>query len=250
MPGYAKLFSTIITSSIWSEDDKTRLMWVTMLASADAHGYVSGSVPGMAAIARMSIEDARHSIDVLCAPDPDSRTKDQDGRRLLACDGGWLIVNYAKYREQRDPETRTQQNRDAQQRWRERHRKPNVSQNKPLVSPCKPKQKQKHIEEKRKRGTFVPPTPAQVDEYAQSIGYIRPNLGRDFCAHYVESGWRIKGGQKMTDWHKAVRTWRRVDEQNPRPQASRPDPLETVAPLARGADGLTPRERLLQQEAR
>jgi hypothetical protein len=52
----------------------------------------------------------------------------------------------------------------------------------------------------------------------------------------------------MTDWHRAVHTWRSIDEQNPRPQVGRPDPLESVAPPVRDADGLTPRERLLQQE--
>jgi len=123
MPGFAKLFSTIITSSVWSARDKVRIMWITVLAIADANGYVSASVPGLADIARMSVEDAQAAVDELCAPDPFSRSKEHEGRRLIPCEGGWLIVNYRKYREHRDSGDRRQQNREAQQRWRERQRK-------------------------------------------------------------------------------------------------------------------------------
>lgn len=96
--GFTKLFNSIITSSIWSETDKVRIMWITFLASSDANGFVTGSIPGMAAMARMSLQEAEQSIKSLTKPDPYSRTKEQEGRRLLECEGGWIIVNYAKYR--------------------------------------------------------------------------------------------------------------------------------------------------------
>lgn len=131
MSGWTKLFGTIITSSVWSEDDKTRIMWVTMLASADSTGFVSGSIPGMAAIARMSLEDAEKSIEALCKPDPYSRSKKHEGRRLIEVDGGWQIVNYIKYRQMRDPEKRRQQNREAQARFRHKQK---VSENNQGVS--------------------------------------------------------------------------------------------------------------------
>ena len=120
MSGWTKLFNTIITSSVWSEDDKTRIMWVTMLASSDATGHVSGSIPGMAAIARMSLEDAERTIKSLCSADPYSRSKECEGRRLLEVDGGWQIVNYVKYRQQRDLDKRQGQNREAKRRQRQR----------------------------------------------------------------------------------------------------------------------------------
>lgn len=129
MAGFTKLFATIITSSIWSEDDKTRIMWITMLASInDPSGHIDGSVPGMAAISRMSIEDAEKAIAKLESPDPYSRTPDEDGRRIVREPGGWRVVNATKYRDARDSEKRREQNRESQQRWRER--KQNVSQRK------------------------------------------------------------------------------------------------------------------------
>jgi hypothetical protein len=33
-------------------------------------------------------------------PDADSRTKDNEGRRIETIEGGWLILNYQKYRAQ------------------------------------------------------------------------------------------------------------------------------------------------------
>ena len=45
MHSYTKLFSSIITSTIWMEDDKTRILWITLLAMADQHGEVYSSIP-------------------------------------------------------------------------------------------------------------------------------------------------------------------------------------------------------------
>lgn len=97
--GYSKLFSTILTSSIWSEDDRTRLLWITMLALCDARGEVGASVGGLAHAARISREDCERGLAVLLSPDTDSRSKEFEGRRIEAVDGGWRILNYASYRE-------------------------------------------------------------------------------------------------------------------------------------------------------
>ena len=43
MPGYTKLFNSILASTIWRADDKTRIVWITLLAMADKHGIVEAS---------------------------------------------------------------------------------------------------------------------------------------------------------------------------------------------------------------
>ena len=53
---YAKLFSSILTSSIWSEDAETCKLWITLLALADREGYVFGSVLGLARQAALPLE--------------------------------------------------------------------------------------------------------------------------------------------------------------------------------------------------
>lgn len=100
MAGYAKLFSSIVTSSVWCEDDATLRVWIAMLATSDAEGIVEGSIPGFANLARVSVEQLRTSLEKLSAPDPYSRTPDHEGRRVEAIEGGWRILNYEKHREQ------------------------------------------------------------------------------------------------------------------------------------------------------
>ena len=84
MAGWAKLFSSIITSSIWTEDDVTLRVWIAMLATADADGVVEGSLPGFASLARVTREKLEESLRKLVSPDPDSRTPDHEGRRTGA----------------------------------------------------------------------------------------------------------------------------------------------------------------------
>jgi hypothetical protein len=100
--GFTKLFGTIITSSLWSEDDKTRIMFITMLAACNPTGYVAGTIPGMAALSRMTLEDAARSIERLCSPDEYSRSREHDGRRLVPCDCGGIVRPRKMYGESGD----------------------------------------------------------------------------------------------------------------------------------------------------
>ena len=99
MSGWTKLFSSIVTSSIWVEDDAILRVWIAMLAMADAEGVVEGSVPGFANLAHVTTEQMRLAVDTLSSPDADSRTPDHEGRRIEAIEGGWRILNYGTYRE-------------------------------------------------------------------------------------------------------------------------------------------------------
>lgn len=98
MNGYTKLFQSILASSIWSEDDQTRIVWITLLAMADQHGEIHASIPGVARMASVPLAAAEAAIAKFLGPDPYSRTPDNEGRRIVAIDGGWLVVNHAKYR--------------------------------------------------------------------------------------------------------------------------------------------------------
>jgi hypothetical protein len=96
---YTKLFSSIVTSTIWTEDDRTRIVWITMLAISDKNGEIQASVPGLARIAGVPVEACRAAIAKFLSPDPDSRTKDDGGRRIEEIAGGWALLNFQKYRE-------------------------------------------------------------------------------------------------------------------------------------------------------
>lgn len=118
MSPFTKLDSSIIESSIWVEDDATLRVWIALLASCNADGFVAGSVPGFASKARVTVEQMIAAIDKFSSPDPHSRTPDNDGRRIEALEGGWVVLNYAKYREKHDPEERRRQVREAVRRHR------------------------------------------------------------------------------------------------------------------------------------
>lgn len=118
MAGFVKLFESILDSTVWLEDPETKVVWITMLAMADASGYVAAAVPGLAKRAGVSREAVDRALDKFRSPDPDSRSREHEGRRIVDADGGWMLLNYAKYRAKRDADTRREQNRMAQRRSR------------------------------------------------------------------------------------------------------------------------------------
>ncbi len=120
---YTKLFNSIITSTIWTEDDKTRIVWITMLAIADKNGEVQGSIPGLARLAGVSVEAAEMAITKFLSPDKHSRTKDDEGRRIEEIDGGWALLNHAKYREMASREEAKEANAERQRRFKERRKR-------------------------------------------------------------------------------------------------------------------------------
>lgn len=78
----------------------------------------------LAAILGETEADVAAAIKRLCEPDPESRSKEHQGRRLIQLGTfDYQIVNGAKYRAMRDEETRRAQNREAQQRHRQKKAK-------------------------------------------------------------------------------------------------------------------------------
>ena len=102
---FTKLFSDITSSTIWCEPERTRLVWITMLAMADRHGRVFASMPGLAHQARVPEIDCQIALECFLSPDRHSRTQEKEGRRIEPIDGGWRLINYDKYREIRDEES-------------------------------------------------------------------------------------------------------------------------------------------------
>lgn len=134
--GFTKLFNSIVTSTIWQEDNETRIVWVTMLAMTDKFGQVDATLPGLANVANVSLAKCEAAINKFLSPDKYSRSRENEGRRIEVIDGGWRLLNHGKYREKRDPDKRAQQNKEAQKRFRQNKI---VSNSKPIVSQSKPK---------------------------------------------------------------------------------------------------------------
>lgn len=118
--GFTKLFSGIVFSTVWREEMHVKVVWVTMLALANRDGCVLASLPGLADASRVTLDQCKEALTRLGAPDKYSRTKDNEGRRIEECDGGWRLLNYTKYRELRSADERRIKNREAVRRHRAR----------------------------------------------------------------------------------------------------------------------------------
>ena len=248
MHSYTKLFSSIITSTIWMEDDKTRILWITLLAMADQHGEVYSSVPGLARVAGMTVGEAVAALEKLLGPDEYSRTPDYEGRRIAPIEGGWELLNHAKYRllASRDDSKTATANRV--RRHRERNAGPNsVTPVTPNVTPCNGKTlhgnagvtdrvhiaeadtypegdrstlSTKHIDIligvdtgalPQEHTRFMVPSLDELAENGQRIG-LAANEVEKFFSHYESNGWRV-GKNKMKNWRAAMAGWKnRCDE--------------------------------------
>ena len=93
------LLAKILDSSIWLEPLHTRIVWITLLAAMDEHGFCAFACPAnVARRAGVSLEQANEALACLLAPDPNSSDPANEGRRIERVLGGFNVLNAAKYR--------------------------------------------------------------------------------------------------------------------------------------------------------
>ena len=80
------------------------------------YGFVAASGPGIVRRALVDHDVGMIALAKLGDPDPESRSKDFEGRRLIRVDGGFIILNFMTYRE------KDASNADRQKRWRQRQK--------------------------------------------------------------------------------------------------------------------------------
>ena len=123
---YVKLFTSILTSSVWSEDNATRIVWITMLALSDKDGDVRSSPSGLARLANVSVEECQKALAKFQAPDPEDPTQENEGRRIEEREGGWFIYKYAHYRALQDAEARKASWRESSRKHRQKKSAPSA----------------------------------------------------------------------------------------------------------------------------
>ena len=128
MPGYTKLFSSILMSSIWEESAETRIVWVTLLALADQHGHIDGTVKSVARVARVPVKTCENALITFLSPDPDDRSGVADGRRIEVEAGGWRLVNYGTYRHRMSEDERRERDKMRKRAVRASAQSPQVSE--------------------------------------------------------------------------------------------------------------------------
>lgn len=122
---FAKIFSQIFDSSI-AENYQHRHIFMDLLVLADSDGVIDMTPEAIARRTNVPVKTVKDALAALSAPDPASRTPQEDGRRLLPLDPnrawGWQIVNYHHYRKIRDEESRREYYREYRRNEREAQR--------------------------------------------------------------------------------------------------------------------------------
>lgn len=225
---YTKLFNSIVTSTIWREADTTRIVWITMLACADKNGEVQASIPGLAHIAGVSVDACKAAIDRFLSPDPYSRTRDDEGRRIEEIDGGWLILNYVKYRQMASDEDRKAKAAERQRRFREKksrnsNAKSNASNATVTLASLQNSQAEaeadtvQHVQEKESTSTPHPSKAkkaqarnraslTEIKDFCTEIGL--PESDGEACFYKWEGNGWLNGGKPIKDWRATIRAWK------------------------------------------
>lgn len=150
---YVKLDTRILNSTLWLDRD-TRDVFITALLMAEPmeftepqeqievrslqltgliippgwYGFVPAAGVGIAHRAMVDREVGLTALEHLSSPDPESRSLELDGRRLLRVSGGYIIVNYMAYRDKDHTAA------ERQQRLRDRKRHGVTSQSNGVTS--------------------------------------------------------------------------------------------------------------------
>lgn len=121
---FVKLDCGILTSTIWDDAD-ARIVFITALLMAEPreyeqpieqlevrtitptgwsappewYGYVAAAGVGIVRNAGVEREAGLAALERLGSADKESRSSDHEGRRLIRIDGGYLVLNFQKYRD-------------------------------------------------------------------------------------------------------------------------------------------------------
>jgi hypothetical protein len=136
---FVKLDCGILTSTLWM-DRIAREVFITALLMAEPaefdepieeiatrsldhtgwvappgwYGFVPAASVGIIRHASIDLEPGMEALVRLASPDENSRSHEHEGRRMIRIDGGFLILNYMKYRD------RDYTGAERQRRYRER----------------------------------------------------------------------------------------------------------------------------------
>lgn len=175
---YGKLYASLYSGTLRGKAHAI-LVFTNMIACADRHGVVDKHPRAIADEVGLPVEDVQAAIEFLMEPDEESRSTEEEGRRVVLLTStrtwGWRIVNYPKYRAIRNEEERRESVRKATAKWRAKGSDPDASeaahgehviqcdpsviQGDPVVSPGDPMQMQRKKKMEEEKTPPYPPVP-------------------------------------------------------------------------------------------
>lgn len=196
---YCKLFASLYQGTLRGHSHEI-LVFTNLLATCDKEGVVDKHYRAIAEEVGLTVEEVKASILILESPDPESRSHELDGARLVRMDEhrdwGWRVVNYLKYRAIREEDDRREQNRLSQKRFREKRDSNQSKQSKPTsatVSPGNPIQKHQAEETSNKKEEEVASLPISIKEFQNQWKTKFKEVNGKF---YISGGLKEIGGIK------------------------------------------------------
>ena len=217
---YGKYFQSTFTGSMYGAGLDVFAVWGYVIAHV-VDGLVELNPFLLASTLGTSPEIVEKAIEKLCAPDPRSRNKDEDGRRLLReGEFAYRVVNHPKYSGIANEKERREYLRDRKRDQRARDGQPvstndvNTSQqvSTPVNNGQQPSTMSTHTDtdtntntnaETRSVRAFVAPTVEEVQAFIERKRIANVEA-YEFCSYWETRGWMVAPRVKMRNWKAAV----------------------------------------------
>jgi hypothetical protein len=172
---FVKLDCNILNSSLWIDRDAREIFITALLMAVPTaydedieeleiighevtglklppgeYGFVAAASVGICRQACVDQDKGIAALVRLSQPEPESRTPDFDGRRMIRVDGGFLILNFRKYRDKDHTAA------ERQRRYRERKRHGVTSQGNGVTERDVTQAEAEAEADKENKGTKVP----------------------------------------------------------------------------------------------
>ena len=209
---YGKLFERMYTGSMMGRGALMFAVWPYVIAHMKPNRdrtvfTVELNTQLMAILIGEKESDIEEMIHSFCEPDIKSRTRDNEGRKLIKI-GTFLyeVVNGAIYDQIRREEELRESNRTRQKKHY--HKK---KQETDLESPETGTTPPADAPAKKEKG-FKAPTLEDVKLAAAKTG-LSEHEAKKFFAYYASNGWKV-GKNPMKDWVKALTGWKLRSQEN------------------------------------
>ncbi len=149
------------------------------------------------------------ALERLGEPESESRSPEFEGRRMVRVNGGWIILNFDKYRKKDHTAA------ERSKRYRERLAQEStnssdtsrVTSRSSRVSTRSVTQAEAEAEvqaDKMGSTPFNPPSVVEGLAYAKEIGWSQKEF-EGWYDHFQSNGWKVGGKAPMKDWKAAMR---------------------------------------------
>lgn len=204
-----------------------------MLALADKNGIVETSIPGLADASRVTVDECYEALQRLQAPDQYSRSQEHEGRRIEEVEGGFLLLNYVKYRGQLTREKIRAQTRARVRKYREKKKKEGCNVDVTHNAQVTPSNAQSESESESYKNIKK-----NIKKKAQPLdSEWEPNEKHHTLAHDLGVNveweadqmrdWAEAKGETKKNWNAAFNNWiRRAAKNPPQAETSLPPPDE------------------------